>query len=244
MADDAPTSLIGLLEGVHHFSTEIFPENQELFTDLSRGQSPHTLFITCADSRISTGLITQSGPGNLFVLRNIGNIVPAYGEMLGGVSAAIEYAVSAIGVENIIVCGHSDCGAMKAMLHPVEHGLPGMPTVSSWLRSAEAALAVTHAMRPGEDEHDVLNTLVEQNVLLQLAHLRTHPAVAARVADARLTLQGWVYDIRHGVIHVLDERSRRAISVEQALEQLHAAAGDGQAESRRLRWKPASASGS
>ncbi len=220
MADDALTSLIGLLEGVHHFSTEIFPENQALFMDLAGGQSPHTLFITCADSRISTGMITQSGPGSLFVLRNIGNIVPAYGEMLGGVSAAIEYAVSAIGVKNIIVCGHSDCGAMKAMLHPVEHGLPSMPTVSSWLRSAEAALAVTHALRPGDDEHDVLSTLVEQNVLLQLAHLRTHPAVAARVAEARLTLQGWVYDIRHGVIQVLDEQSRRAISVGQALVQL------------------------
>ena len=232
MADDAPTSLIGLLEGVHHFSTEIFPANQALFTDLAHGQTPHTLFITCADSRISTGLITQSGPGNLFVLRNIGNIVPAYGEMLGGVSAAIEYAVTAIGVENIVVCGHSDCGAMKAMLHPVENGLPAMPTVSSWLRNAEAALAVTHALKPGMsgrdgDEHDRLNTLVEQNVLLQLSHLRTHPAVAARVAEGRLTLQGWVYDIRHGVIHVLDERSRQAISIGQALHQLRAAADAG-----------------
>lgn len=249
MADDASASLIGLLEGVNHFSTEIFPENQALFMDLSRGQSPHTLFITCADSRISTGLITQSGPGNLFVLRNIGNIVPAYGEMLGGVSAAIEYAVSAIKVENIIVCGHSDCGAMKAMLHPVEHGLHSMPTVSSWLRSAEAALAVTQALkpglpRPGEDEHDVLNTLVEQNVLLQLAHLRTHPAVAARVAEARLTLQGWVYDIRHGVIHVLDEQSRRAISVGEALVRLRAAADpDHKAETRQGERKPATASG-
>lgn len=223
MADDAHLSLVGLLEGVQNFTTEIFPRNQAMFIDLASGQSPHTLFITCADSRVSPGMITQNKPGNLFVLRNIGNIVPAYGEMLGGVSAAIEYAVTALGVENIIVCGHSDCGAMKAMLDPVGHGLDTMPTVSSWLRSAEAALAVTRALKPGENEQDVLTTLVEQNVLLQLAHLRTHPAVAARLAEDRLTLQGWFYEIRHGKIWVLDEQARRAISVQAALNQLRPA---------------------
>jgi carbonic anhydrase len=228
MTDEARTSLIGLLNGVHHFSSEVFPQNQAMFADLALGQAPHTLFITCADSRISPGMITQNAPGNLFVLRNIGNIVPAYGEMLGGVSAAIEYAVVAIGVENIIVCGHSDCGAMKAMLDPLGNRLQAMPTVSSWLRSAEAALAVTRALMPpdpaGSDPQDVLPILVEQNVLLQLAHLRTHPAVAARLAEGRLTVQGWVYDIRHGVIRVLDEQSRRSISVEQAVERLRLAA--------------------
>jgi carbonic anhydrase len=226
MADHAATSLIELLEGVQDFSTEVFPKNREMFAELARGQSPHTLFITCADSRVSPGLITQNRPGNLFVLRNIGNIVPAYGEMLGGVSAAIEYAVVAIGVENIIVCGHSDCGAMKALLDPAKHGLPGMPTVSSWLRNAEAALAVTHALKPGDNEQDVLLTLVEQNVLLQLAHLRTHPAVAARTANGSLTLQGWFYDIRHGSIWVLDEQARRAMSVRAALAQLRGEAGE------------------
>ena len=233
MTDDTETSLIGLLNGVHHFSTEIFPQNQAMFADLALGQAPHTLFITCADSRVSPGMITQNAPGNLFVLRNIGNIVPAYGEMLGGVSAAIEYAILALGVENIIVCGHSDCGAMKAMLDPVENKLPTMPTVSTWLRSAEAALAVTRALMPPDPpdpgppspgRQDVLPTLVEQNVLLQLAHLRTHPPVAAGLAEGRLTVQGWVYDIRHGVIRVLDEQTRRTISVEQAMERLRLAA--------------------
>ena len=220
MHDHQAHSLISLLEGVQAFSTEIFPGHRELFADLAVQQSPHTLFITCADSRVSPSMITQVKPGSLFVLRNIGNIVPAYGEMLGGVSAAIEYAVSAIGVDNIIVCGHSDCGAMKALLHPEQHGLAGMPTVSSWLRSAEAALAVTQALRPDDNEQDVLLTLVEQNVLLQLAHLRTHPAVAARVAEGRLRLQGWFYDIRHGAIWVLDEQSRRAMTVRAALAAL------------------------
>ncbi len=220
MHEHASQSLISLLEGTQAFSSEVFPSNREMFAELARGQSPHTLFITCADSRISPSMITQVKPGNLFVLRNIGNIVPAYGEMLGGVSAAIEYAVSAIGVANIIVCGHSDCGAMKALLHPDEHGLAAMPTVSTWLRSAEAALAITHALKPGENEQDVLLTLVEQNVLLQLAHLRTHPTVAARAAEGRLTLQGWFYDIRHGAIWVLDEQSRRAMTVRAALARL------------------------
>ncbi|WP_428391333.1 carbonic anhydrase [Lichenicoccus sp.] len=220
MDNDAADSLVSLLQGVQTFSNEVFPQNQALFAELARGQSPHTLFITCADSRISPGMITQEGPGNLFVLRNIGNIVPAYGEMLGGVSAAIEYAVSAIKVANIIVCGHSDCGAMKALLHPVEHGLAGMPTVSSWLRSAEAALTATQALKPEDDKQDVLRTLVEQNVLLQLAHLRTHPAVVAGIAQGRLTLQGWYYDIGHGSIWVLDEQSRRAMTVGEALTAL------------------------
>ncbi len=226
MHDHEVPSLVSLLEGVQTFTTEVYPKNRDLFADLAEGQSPHTLFITCADSRVSPSMITQVKPGNLFVLRNIGNIVPAYGEMLGGVSAAIEYAVSAIGVDNIIVCGHSDCGAMKALLDPVKHGLPGMPTVRTWLRSAEAALAVTQALKPGENEQDVLLTLVEQNVLLQLAHLRTHPAVAARLAEGRLTLQGWFYDIRHGSIWVLDEQSRRAMTVRAALALLRHGAGD------------------
>ena len=220
MDDDAADSLVSLLEGVQTFSNEVFPQNQALFAELARGQSPHTLFITCADSRISPSMITQVGPGTLFVLRNIGNIVPAYGEMLGGVSAAIEYAVSAIGVANIIVCGHSDCGAMKALLHPEEHGLPGLPTVSSWLRSAEAALAVTRARKFDDNDQDALRTLAEQNVLLQLAHLRTHPAVAAGIARGSLTLQGWYYEISHGSIWVLDEQSRRAIPVRAALAAL------------------------
>jgi len=219
MRRNPAATLINLLQGAAHFSADIFPGSRDLFRALADGQTPHTLFITCADSRISTGMITQSEPGNLFVLRNIGNVVPAYGEMLGGVSAAIEYAVCALQVDTIIVCGHSDCGAMKALLEPDANRLEEMPTVRSWLRNAEAALAVTQALAP--PAHARLETMIEQNVLLQLAHLRTHPSVAARIAEGALRLQGWCYDIRHGRIGVIDETSRRMLAIDEALERLH-----------------------
>ncbi len=225
MPDSENATLSTLLDGVRHFSAEVFPSNREMFSQLARGQAPHTLFITCADSRVSPGMITQSAPGNLFNLRNIGNIVPAYGEMLGGVSAAIEYAVVALGVSHIIVCGHSDCGAMKAMIEPHRHGLERMPTVASWLRNAEAARAVTQALlshsdAPEDDGAHAVATMAEQNVLLQLSHLRTHPAVAARLAEGRLVIQGWLYDIASGTVRILDELTRRAISLQEARARL------------------------
>lgn len=192
MTDTPHRALVSLLEGVRDFGARVFPEKRALFDALAAGQSPHTLLITCADSRVSPGMITQQPPGEMFVLRNIGNIVPPYGEMLGGVSAAIEYAVLALGVRNIIVCGHSDCGAMKALLDPAASGLEAMPTVSSWLRHADAAHAVASALHPGLAGEHRLGAVAEQNVLLQLDHLRTHPAVAARVADGRLRLMGWL----------------------------------------------------
>jgi len=216
-------SIIALLEGVKKFNLQVFPEKQELFAELAQGQSPHTLFITCADSRVSPGMLTQQGPGDLFVLRNIGNIVPAYGEMLGGVSSAIEYAVMALNVRNIVVCGHSDCGAMKALLEPEKYRLDTMPTVVAWLRNAEAARAVAQALGPDEEGTGAVNLVAEQNVLLQLDHLRTHPAVAARLAEGRLLLQGWLYEIAAGTIRVLDGQTRSALSLDDALAALQAA---------------------
>ncbi len=120
-------SLLGLLRGVEDFSHKVFPERQHLFDELAEGQSPHTLFITCADSRVVPEMITQTQPGELFVCRNIGNIVPGYGEMLGGVSAVVEYAVMVLGVRHIVICGHTDCGAMKGLLNP--DSTKDLPTV-------------------------------------------------------------------------------------------------------------------
>ena len=218
--------IVSLLEGAKDFNLRVFPGQAGLFTDLAEGQSPHTLFITCADSRVSPEMITQQQPGAMFVLRNIGNIVPAYGEMLGGVSAAIEYAVVALEVRQIVVCGHSDCGAMKALLDPQTHRLDAMPTVSNWLRNAEAARAVTAALHPDAHGTDAVSALAQQNVLLQLDHLRTHPAVAARVAEGRLLLQGWLYDIGSGAISVFDGRSREPQTLDAALAALRAEASN------------------
>ncbi|OUJ10138.1 carbonic anhydrase [Acetobacter sp. DsW_059] len=219
------SNLISLLRGVEHFNSEVFPAKESLFSDLASGQSPGTLFITCADSRIHPNLITQTEPGDLFILRNIGNIVPAYGEMLGGVSSAIEYAALGLGVNSIIICGHSDCGAMKALLPANQASLEKMPTVKSWLRNAEAAAAAALNDFTAEDAGPaIVRSLAEHNVLLQLAHLRTHPAVAARLARNTLILQGWFYDIGSGEVSILDEKTRRTTSVAEALKELELSA--------------------
>jgi carbonic anhydrase len=205
-----PKPIRRLMDGVRNFRERAFPAKRKLFEQLAFGQNPHTLFITCADSRISPDLITQSNPGDMFVCRNIGNIVPAYGEMMGGVSAVVEYACVALKVTDVVVCGHSDCGAMKGLLDPEKAGLSRMPTVASWLRNAEAARSVIAATKPDLQGEPLVDALVEQNVRLQLAHLRTHPSVAAGVAEGRLTLHGWIYDIRSGQVSEFD-RDERAL---------------------------------
>jgi carbonic anhydrase len=159
-------------------------------------------------------MITQSEPGELFVCRNIGNVVPAYGQMLGGVSAVVEYACEALGVTDLVICGHSDCGAMKALLMPDADILRRMPTVSSWLRNAEAARSVVEMTRPDLDPAAKLSALVEQNVRQQLAHLRTHPSVAARLVAGTLALHGWVFGIDQGTISVFDEREQALVPIE------------------------------
>lgn len=195
-----------LLDGVRRFRREIYSKNRDRYRQAaSQPQRPHTLFITCADSRIDPELLTQSGPGDIFVTRNIGNLVPAYGQMLGGVSSVIEYAVQALEVSQIVICGHSDCGAMKGLLH--REKLVSMPTVNAWLQNAEAALSVVEAREGGAGESAKLNRLIEENVLLQLNHLRTHPSVAGKLAQKKLSTCGWVYDIGDGHVNMYDEAS-------------------------------------
>ncbi|POR52158.1 carbonic anhydrase [Paraburkholderia eburnea] len=209
--------LLHLLDGVDEFTHQVFPGNQELFRSLAYSQAPHTLFITCADSRVSPEMITQARPGELFVCRNIGNIVPAYGEMLGGVSAVVEFAVMALNVKQIVLCGHTDCGAMKGLASGGT-ATADMPTVTAWLRNAEAARSVVQTR--GLDENQIVQALVEENVRLQLTHLRTHPAVAARVAQNQLQLQGWVYDIGQGTVAIFDDTRGRFESLGEARARL------------------------
>ena len=212
MNEPAPPKQINrLLDGVRKFQQKAFPERSELFSELASGQDPHTLFITCADSRISPGLITQTDPGELFVCRNIGNVVPAYGEMMGGVSAVVEFACIGLNVSDIVVCGHSDCGAIKAILNPKQNGLERMPTVRSWLRNADAARSVVEVLHPELEGEALIQALVEQNVRTQLGHLRTHPSVAARMAQGTLRLHGWVYGIGSGSIATLDETTGQLV---------------------------------
>lgn len=213
-----------IIEGYRHFSEEVYPEHRELFDELRNKQTPEVLFITCADSRIDPSLITQTDPGDLFICRNIGNIVPAYGEMLGGVSAVVEYAVMALKVKEIIVCGHSDCGAMKGLKNLDSPSLVAMPTVKSWLRNAEAALSVAKAKYGELPADEMTRALIRENVLLQIQHLRTHPAVAAGIAAGSVHLHGWIYNIGEGTVSALDKSG----------EAWRPLAGDGASESQML----------
>jgi carbonic anhydrase len=204
-----------LKNGVRHFQAVVYPEHAEMFAQAaSEPQRPHTLFITCADSRIDPNEITSSGTGEVFVTRNIGNMVPAYGEMLGGVSAVVEFAVGALGVQHIVVCGHSDCGAMKALLAP--ESVKKLPTVKSWLKNAHAALSVAETLHGSSKDADrpILDVLTEQNVLLQMQHLKTHPSVAGAMAQGDLTMSGWIYDIGSGKVRIVEDGQHGFFEVE------------------------------
>src|SRR5271156_820412 len=181
-----------LLGGISRFQKHVYPKYQDLFEKLALGQRPEALFITCADSRIDPCLLTQTKPGELFICRVIGNIVPPYPDAIGGVSATIEYAVGVLQVPTVIVCGHTDCGVMKGALNP--DALEAYPNVRAWLRYAEVS-------------HRDLLALTEHNVVAQLKNLRSHPSVAARLEEGDLALHGWVYHIGPGKVTAYDEAS-------------------------------------
>jgi carbonic anhydrase len=192
-----------LVAGVRTFQQNVFPRYRELFSRLASGQSPDALVITCSDSRVDPNLLTQAEPGQLFELRNAGNIVPPYGDFIGGVTATIEFAVVALKIPNIIICGHSGCGAMAELLDPKMS--EAMPNVTRWLGHAAAvreALAAGGAL----DGPNMLEKAVEANVLLQLDNLRTHPSVADAIANNRIKLHGWVYDIASGGVQSYDQQ--------------------------------------
>ncbi|MGW4310272.1 carbonic anhydrase [Streptomyces californicus] len=183
-----------LTKGVTRFQRDVFPAKADLFAALATRHTPHTLFIGCSDARVVPELITGTEPGDLFVVRTAGNLVPAYAPEADGIAASIEYAVTALGVEDIVVCGHSACGAMTALAE--NHDLSGAPAVATWLRHANASVARTSAA--GD-----VSALVRQNVLAQLANLATHPSVANALARGKTTLHGWVFDIPTGRVQDL-----------------------------------------
>lgn len=191
-----------LIQGLHQFQQNIFRAQQKFFEELAKGQHPQTLFITCSDSRINPNLITQTKPGELFILRNAGNIIPPYGPSIGGEVATIEYAVSALNVRDIIVCGHSHCGAMDAIIHPEQ--VAKLPAVSSWLGHAEATRRIVEQNYKHLQGEALFNAAIQENVLVQLKHLQTQPAVAAALSAGQLSLYGWVYKIETGEVFEFD----------------------------------------
>ena len=158
-------------------------------------------------------MITQSEPGELFICRNAGNIIPPYSDQTGGMTASIEYAMEVLQVPHAVICGHTQCGAMAGALDA--DSVAHLPHVAKWLGYARAAVAAVEAAGAKLDEEARMHLLLEQNVLLQMQHLRTHPSVAARLATRSLSIHGWVYDIASGHIAAYDEEQQAFVPVEQ-----------------------------
>lgn len=207
-----------IIRGIHEFQDNLFGSQRELFERLSEGQAPETLLITCSDSRIDPSLITQTQPGELFVVRNAGNIVPPYGTGNSGEVATIEYAVSALKVQDIIVCGHTHCGAMKGLLTLDE--LESLPNVRNWLNYAHATRQIMQEKYTEESGNQLLTDTVKENVLVQLDNLRTHPSVAAAIATGRAKLHGWVYRIESGDVFAYDPKLGQFVSVRSVWNQI------------------------
>lgn len=203
-----------LIDGLHHFQQNIFTGQRELFERLAGGQTPDALFITCSDSRINPNLITQTEPGDLFILRNAGNIIPPYGASQGGEAATVEFAVAGLGVKDIIVCGHSHCGAMKGVLDASL--VSETPAVKSWLQHAEVTRRVMRENYSQLKGDQLMSACVQENVLAQVENLKTHPSVAARIASGRVNLHAWVYKFETGQMFAYDPTIGQFQAFEQA----------------------------
>jgi len=196
-----------LMDGHRRFHRDIFPHKKAQFHLLAEMQAPEWLFITCSDSRIVPDLILQTGPGDLFLSRSIGNVVPVSGNEVDGVTATIEYAVEVLKVKHIILCGHSDCGALKAALN--RDSLKNLPKASRWLQHVEGAFSHRQPLNPADGEHAELASIIRGNVVAQLGNLRAQPSVAKALAHNRLEIHGWYYDILSGRIEQYDEQEGR-----------------------------------
>ena len=201
-----------LIEGVHRFRTDEFGNYRKLFRKLSQeGQNPHTLFITCSDSRVLAELITQSQPGDLFVVKNVGNIVPP-AEVAGdtnSTAAAIEFAVENLRVSDIVICGHSQCGAISALLGKNPPN-PATPHLRDWLNVAAPVLEVmknnyAHLREPRARE----TAAAEENVLFGLDNLHSYPCVQNRLMDGSLRLHAWFFKIATAELFAYDPQTRQ-----------------------------------
>ncbi len=192
-----------LVRGLEEFKQGYVAERLDLLEELSHGQKPRVLFITCSDSRISPNLVTQTDLGELFVIRNAGNIIPPYGAANGGEGGTIEYAISALGIEQVIICGHSHCGAMKGLLK-LNTLQEGMPLVYDWLKHAESTRRMVIDNYPSAEGEELIEILVSENVLIQIDNLKTYPAVRSRLQQGKLQIYGWVYHIETGEVLAYD----------------------------------------
>ena len=191
-----------LYKGIHKFKESYFKKEENFFKRLSKGQTPEVLFITCADSRIDPNLVTQSKPGELFIVRNVGNIIPPYDAIKdkNSVAAAIEFAILDLKVTDIIVCGHSNCGAMQA-LYKDKREFNSMPHLKDWLKIASPVIDVVNNFYSGLSTKSRLRITEEENILFQINNIQTYPFVDQLLKEGTLHLHGWYYDIRRGNIY-------------------------------------------
>ena len=216
-----------LIRGIVDFRSHITPEQRVLFQDLASKQSPDSLFVACSDSRVVPNLFSMSSPGDLFVVRNVGNLMPYAADdwhSSGDRSeaGALEFSIMTLGVSDVIVCGHSNCGAMKAVLAQQLAGMP--PNLVEWLRLASPALDRLRHDGPLDPSFPEVDQLSQLNVLLQMEHIRTFSFVKSRIADGSLRLHGWWFDIGHAETLTYDPQSHRfeTITEERAAEMIRA----------------------
>lgn len=193
------TKLEDIRDGVLRFRKKIFPIRRAIYEQLANHQAPQILFITCIDSRVDPADLCDADPGDMFVERTPGNLVPLYADTRSGISASIEYAVTALEVTDIIICGHSDCGALKATLAPRKR--KKLPAVDRWMHWADEAAAYVRKHHRNDDDATKLHHLCQRNVLAQMQHIESHPSVAKRRAAGLLRIHGWVYEIHTGEVH-------------------------------------------
>ena len=205
-----------IVQGIHEFQKRDFQKHQDFFQALAKGQSPRALFVTCSDSRIDPNRLTQTNPGELFILRTAGNIVPPYGAVLGGEAATIEYAIAALEIQHVIVCGHSHCGAMSGLLTP--DAIQSLPAVKAYLEHAESTRRIMDENYAEiTDFEKRLDLTVEENVLVQLDNLRTHPTVAAALGRKKLELHGWVYRFETGEVQTFNPAEHDFVPLDEVV---------------------------
>lgn len=205
-----------LIQGHQQFWESYVPSHLDQLEELSQGQKPRVLFITCSDSRIDPNLITHADIGELFVIRNAGNIIPPYGAANGGEGAAVEYAINALDIRQIIVCGHSHCGAMKGLLK-LNKLQEDMPLVYDWLRHAEATRRLVKENYSQYSGEELLEITIAENVLTQIDNLKTYPVVHSRLYQDKLEIYGWVYHIETGELLAFDPQTRAYVPPQSQL---------------------------
>ena len=207
-----------LVKGILEFRKKVLPSYRQTFAHLALEQKPDALFVACSDSRVVPNLFASTDPGDLFVVRNVGNLVPPCDpkradKPQGSAAAALEFSVERLNVRHIIVCGHSECGAMAALLEGAH--AKGLPHLQDWLRHGEATVQKFKEQVNSDPKLSEVNRLSQVNVLMQLEHIHSYPFVKRKVDAGELMLHGWWFDIAHADVYAYEPEDKRFVLVEE-----------------------------